>query len=252
MEFLCLNCFSTFEVSEDQLPEPGGLLTCPICGHKQPFAGIKVNRTSKDVTTGNTKKNKRISGEYHIISGPKEDTSPKPRDTTTAQFRKAAGLMVDDTEEAQEVTYKVVSPSGLTFEFQDMDMLIRWGEMVANPAPYLVYEGESKEADGLDAILSQKGTVVKHKNKAKESHDTIREPRESNTDDKTDGHKDAETDKNVPESARKRTGPLSTSEFKFRTEVQEEKKWPMFIVYLVLAALFGAVALFAVYEYILK
>ena len=42
MKFVCLECFQTFEIPDDKLPEPGGMLTCPHCGHSHPFTGVRV------------------------------------------------------------------------------------------------------------------------------------------------------------------------------------------------------------------
>lgn len=245
MEFLCLNCFETFDVSEYNLPEPGGVLKCPVCGHKQPFAGVKTQKT----TTGS---HRRASGEYHMSSTDGKN-EPGLQRTTTSRARRPVIDKKSDTTGRKTTdhqaptaqpgsSYNVVSPSGLSFDFQDLQMLVRWGEMVANPVPYQVYRDGKEDAVSLEELLNDKSSIRKFKKRAAKMQQaaeaeaaTLGEP--DNTDDK--GSKPAE----------KRTRPLTTREFQFKTDVVEEKKWPMMVIYLVLSAFFGAAALFAIYVY---
>lgn len=245
MEFLCLNCFATFEVSEDHLPEPGGMLKCPVCGHEQPFAGVKTasagTTRSKPVrTTTNTQR--RASGEYRFIPK-KTPTVPPPVGEPIRQTKKQTAVERD----GESVKYRVVSPSNLSFEFSDLNVLIRWGEMVANPSPYKVYEGDSDEPVSLQQILEEKSSTSKIRrrtSKLKEAAEAELAAR-GEVEPVDSIESDDDDTKNTVPTVR------STKQFKFKTEVVEEKKWPMIVLYMVLAALFGAAALFAFYVYVL-
>ena len=246
MEFLCLNCFATFEVSEEQLPEPGGMLKCPVCGHEQPFAGVKTasaGTTPKTKLVKNTTNTRRrVSGEYQFTP-PKRPTIPPSGDAPTRQTGGHTAVeQVTDT-----VKYRVVSPSNLSFEFSDLNVLIRWGEMVANPSPYKVYEGDSDEPVSLQQILEEKSSTSKIRrrtSKLKEAAEAELAAR-GEVEPVDSIESDDDDTKNTVPTVR------STKQFKFKTEVVEEKKWPMIVLYMVLAALFGAAALFAFYVYVL-
>jgi len=242
MEFLCLNCFESFNVDEKNLPNPGEMLTCPVCGHKQPFAGVKTRKTT---TSGR----RRASGEYHMSATDGSAKAPGLRENTTARARRPASAPDKKTVSERAIheehgsSYTVVSPSGLSFDFQDLHMLVRWGEMVANPVPYQVYRDGKAEAISLEEILNDKSSIRKFKKRTMKMKQ-VAEAEAAATGIPANDSKDKES-----ETDKKSARPLTTKEFQFKTEVVEEKKWPMLVIYLILSALFGAAALFAFYVY---
>ena len=238
MEFLCLNCFATFDISEDQLPEPGSMLKCPICGHEQPFAGVKAPSRH---TTRNAR---RISGEYRLT--PKADQKQTESDSKISQIKRATGSHKLAQEKEPKTHYRVVSPSGLSFEFDDVNLVIRWGEMVANPKPYKVYKDNEEESVSLEKILEEKSSISRIRRRTTK----LRQAAEAEAKARGDAEP-SDTDVESQEEADVR--PRTTSQFRFKSvEIKEEKKWPMMVVYLVLAALFGAAALFAFYVYVMQ
>ena len=248
MEFLCLNCFETFNVDDDKLPEAGGLLKCPVCGHKQPFAGVKTSNPT-------IKAKRRVSGEYRMV---RKDTNKEKvfTDVKKSEYNdhahekhektKSKAPSPVDEKNAKSPIYRVVSPSGLTFEFQDLQILVHWGEMVANSAPYRVYSDEKEEPVSLEEILNDKSSIRKYKKRAVKMREAA-EAEAVASGEKPSADADKDDEPTLPDD--KRDGPVTTREFQFRTEVKEEKKWPMFVIYIVLAAFFGAASLFAFYVY---
>ena len=227
MEFLCLKCFSTFEVPDDQLPEPGGMLVCPVCGHKQPFAGVKRGAQQP------TRKLDRKS----TVSAKKVPEAPDLAPVSEEEKENT------ESPESKDI-YIVESPSGLSFEFPNINLLIKWGEIITNPAPYKVYLPEGPPVS-LEEFLKEKSSVRKSsKRKRVKKKRLAEEPKEEGVD----------QEKTEEKKKQRHTTVTNTRQFQFRTaEVERESsRWTSMIIFLLLGLLLGAAGFFAYYVFVMQ